>query len=219
MEHNIRAGRKRVARLMKAAGISGVRPRKRWRTTIRIPGITPATDLVERQFRPASSNVVWVADITALRAGRAGCTSPRCRTPTGARSSAGRWPPTCARPWSSTRSRWRSPASARARADPSLRPGLAGRIQVVVATLDREELRWARGGGGGRIGLAGRRCGHRDVRPSPHVPLSTLRPRPHERARMTRGRRGSLIPRRRALPSPSPCRFIPAHHTQGSSGQ
>jgi hypothetical protein len=30
--------------------------------------------------------------------------------------------------------------------------------------LDRGELRWARGEGGGRIGLAGRRCGHRDVR-------------------------------------------------------
>ena len=52
MEHEIRVGRKRVARLMKAAGISGVRPRKRWKTTIRIPGITPATDLVERHFRP-----------------------------------------------------------------------------------------------------------------------------------------------------------------------
>jgi putative transposase len=44
MEHNIRVGRKRVARLMKAAAISGVRPRKRWKTTIRIPGITPAAD-------------------------------------------------------------------------------------------------------------------------------------------------------------------------------
>jgi len=69
MEHGIRVGRKRVARLMKAAGISGVRPRKRWKTTIRIPGITPATDLVERQFRPTSVNVLWVADITYLRTG------------------------------------------------------------------------------------------------------------------------------------------------------
>jgi putative transposase len=34
MEHDIRVGRKRVARLMKATGISGVRPRKRWKTTI-----------------------------------------------------------------------------------------------------------------------------------------------------------------------------------------
>jgi putative transposase len=69
LAHDIRVGRKRVARLMKAAGISGVRPRKRWKTTIRIPGITPATDLVERQFRPTSPNVVWVADVTYLRTG------------------------------------------------------------------------------------------------------------------------------------------------------
>ena len=69
LEHGIRVGRKRVARLMKAAGIAGVRPRKRWKTTIRIPGITPATDLVERQFRPTSPNVLWVADITYLRSG------------------------------------------------------------------------------------------------------------------------------------------------------
>ena len=69
IEHDVRVGRKRVARLMKAAGISGVRPRKRWRTTIRIPPITPATDLVERQFRPDSPNVLWVADITYLRTG------------------------------------------------------------------------------------------------------------------------------------------------------
>jgi len=50
-----------VARLMKAAGIAGVRPKKRWRTTIRIPGITPATDLVNRDFKPAGPNVLWVA--------------------------------------------------------------------------------------------------------------------------------------------------------------
>jgi transposase InsO family protein len=68
MEHNIRVGRKRVARLMKAAGISGVRPRKRWKTTTRIPGITPATDLVERQFRP----------VRGPRRARTGC----CSAPT-----------------------------------------------------------------------------------------------------------------------------------------
>jgi putative transposase len=69
LEHGIRVGRKRVARLMKAAGISGVRPRKRWRTTIGVPGVEPATDLVERDFRPAGPNLLWVADITYLRSG------------------------------------------------------------------------------------------------------------------------------------------------------
>ena len=44
--------------MMKAAGISGVRPRKRWKTTIRIPGITPATDLVERDFDRSAPNVL-----------------------------------------------------------------------------------------------------------------------------------------------------------------
>ena len=69
LEHDVRVGRKRVARLMKAAGISGVRPQKRFRTTVRIPGITPAGDLVERQFRPDRPNVLWVAEITYLRTG------------------------------------------------------------------------------------------------------------------------------------------------------
>jgi transposase InsO family protein len=69
LKHGIRVGEKRVARLMKAAGIAGVRPKKRWRTTIRIPGITPATDLVNRDFKPSAPNVLWVADITYLRTG------------------------------------------------------------------------------------------------------------------------------------------------------
>jgi hypothetical protein len=71
-EHDVGVGGKRVARLMKVAGTSGVKPRKRWRTTMRIPGITPSTDLVERQFKPHRLNVLWVADITYLRTGE-GC--------------------------------------------------------------------------------------------------------------------------------------------------
>jgi putative transposase len=34
-----------------------------------VPGVEPATDLVERDFRPAGPNVLWVADITYLRSG------------------------------------------------------------------------------------------------------------------------------------------------------
>jgi putative transposase len=102
LEHNIRVGRKR-APLMKAAGISGVRPRKRWKTTIRIQGITPATDLVERQFRPASPNVLWVADITNLR-NRRGWLYLAAVQDTYSRQIMG-WSmaTTCGQAWSSTR--------------------------------------------------------------------------------------------------------------------
>jgi transposase InsO family protein len=66
LEHQIRVGRKRVERLMRAAGISGVLPRKRRRTTVRPPGLRVAPDLVERDFRPLAPNVTWSADITCI---------------------------------------------------------------------------------------------------------------------------------------------------------
>ncbi len=65
--------RKRVQRLMRAAGISGLVKVKRGKTTIRVPGVRVADDLVERDFSPAvagprsSVHVLWVADITYLR--------------------------------------------------------------------------------------------------------------------------------------------------------
>jgi putative transposase len=59
--------RKRVQRLMRAAGLSGLVRRKRGRTTIRVPGVRVADDLVERRFRPEAPDVLWVADITYLR--------------------------------------------------------------------------------------------------------------------------------------------------------
>jgi hypothetical protein len=40
------------ARLMGQAGISGLVKVKRGRTTIRVPGVRVADDLVEREFRP-----------------------------------------------------------------------------------------------------------------------------------------------------------------------
>ena len=66
LEHGIRVGRKRVERLMKAAGISGLLPRKRRRTTVRLPGVRVAPDLVERDFRPDGPNQTWSADITYI---------------------------------------------------------------------------------------------------------------------------------------------------------
>ena len=66
LEHDIRIGPKRVQRLMRAAGISGVLPRRRRRTTVRLPGLRVAPDLVERDFRPQAPNLTWSADITYI---------------------------------------------------------------------------------------------------------------------------------------------------------
>lgn len=67
MQYGIKVSRKRVERLMRQAGISGLVPRKRRRTTIQVPGVRVADDLVERNFRPVAPNVLWVADVTYLR--------------------------------------------------------------------------------------------------------------------------------------------------------
>jgi putative transposase len=63
----VEVSRKHVQRLMRAAGLSGLVARKRGRTTIRVPGVRVADDLVERHFRPDRLDVLWVADITYLR--------------------------------------------------------------------------------------------------------------------------------------------------------
>jgi len=67
LAEGVRVGRKRVERLMRQAGISGLVPKRWGRTTIRVPGVRVADDLVERDFQPAAPNVLWVADITYLR--------------------------------------------------------------------------------------------------------------------------------------------------------
>ena len=62
-QQSIRVGRKRVERLMRVQRLSGAVPRKRPRTTIRVPGVRPAVDLVGRDFVPSAPNELWVADI------------------------------------------------------------------------------------------------------------------------------------------------------------
>ena len=52
LAQGVRVARKRVERLMREAGLSGLVPRRRGRTMIRVPGVRVADDLVERQFRP-----------------------------------------------------------------------------------------------------------------------------------------------------------------------
>jgi putative transposase len=63
----VAVGRKRVERLMRQVGISGTVKRRRGRTTVRVPGVRVADDLVKRDFQPAAPNRLWVADITYLR--------------------------------------------------------------------------------------------------------------------------------------------------------
>jgi putative transposase len=60
-------GRKRIARLMRGAGLSGChRRRPRVHTTRRDPLAQPAPDLIERRFAASAPNQLWVADITAV---------------------------------------------------------------------------------------------------------------------------------------------------------
>lgn len=63
-EHQTRCSRKRVARLMKKAGLVGVHRRKYHGSTRRDPQCQSAPDLVERNFEVAAPNYLWVADIT-----------------------------------------------------------------------------------------------------------------------------------------------------------
>ena len=61
-----RIGRKRVARLMRAAGLEGVSRRKRHRTTYRDRDGRVAADLVNRDFTANGPDQLWVADITYI---------------------------------------------------------------------------------------------------------------------------------------------------------
>jgi putative transposase len=61
-------GRDRVARLMRQAGLQGVRRGRRPRTTTPAESAAErARDLVERRFVASGPNQLWVADITYLR--------------------------------------------------------------------------------------------------------------------------------------------------------
>jgi putative transposase len=67
---DIRVGRKRVARLMRVAGLQGCHRRRGRGLTRRDPQATSAPDLVERDFTPPAPDRLWVADITQQRTGQ-----------------------------------------------------------------------------------------------------------------------------------------------------
>ena len=60
----VRCGRKRVARLMRQAALTGCRLKRRTRTTRSDPAQTPTPNLVERRFAVDHLNQLWVGDIT-----------------------------------------------------------------------------------------------------------------------------------------------------------
>lgn len=66
-EHDLRCGRKRVARLMAAHGIRGCCRRRRHWTTRKDRDAIPADDLLERDFNADAPDKRWVADITYVR--------------------------------------------------------------------------------------------------------------------------------------------------------
>jgi putative transposase len=66
-DEGTRVGRKRVARLMRQAGLRGVSRRRAFVvTTRRDPKQRPAPDLVNREFTAAGPNQLWVADMTYI---------------------------------------------------------------------------------------------------------------------------------------------------------
>ena len=64
-DEDVRVGRKRIARLMKAADIVGCHRRKRsYSITRQDPKAEAAPDLVDRKFVATEPNQLWVADVT-----------------------------------------------------------------------------------------------------------------------------------------------------------
>ena len=59
LDESIEAGRKRVERLMKAAGLRGARKRKCGTTGIRDKRHRPAADMADRNFYADAPNVLW----------------------------------------------------------------------------------------------------------------------------------------------------------------
>lgn len=66
MERRVRCGNKRIARIMRNAGIRGVCHQRKRRGGK--PAPAPHDDLVKRQFTALAPNRVWFSDITQHRA-------------------------------------------------------------------------------------------------------------------------------------------------------
>jgi putative transposase len=65
----VRCARKRVARLLRAAGLVGGHRRRRVRTTVADPAHAPAPNLVARDFAAPAPDALWLGDSTYLPTG------------------------------------------------------------------------------------------------------------------------------------------------------
>jgi transposase InsO family protein len=65
----VRCARKRVARLMRAAGLAGCHRRHRTRTTVADPAHVPAPNLIARDFAAPAPDRLWIGDITYVPTG------------------------------------------------------------------------------------------------------------------------------------------------------
>ena len=97
----------------------------------------PGPPIWSTAISPRSSpNRLWVADITYIPTWAGFLYLAVVLDAFSRRSSAGRWRPPCTRSWCSTRSTWRSAASAEGR-DPPFGPGLAIYLDRVRQALSR----------------------------------------------------------------------------------
>jgi len=108
--HGRHHGRKRIARIMRQAGLRG-RAAKRWkRTTIADPAAAARTDRVRRDFTAdaAKVNSRWCGDITYISTWEGWLYLATVIDIASAASSAMRWPAICAPNWSPAR--WPTPS-------------------------------------------------------------------------------------------------------------
>ena len=92
-------GKKRIARLMRAAGIAGVSRRRGIITTRRDRDARPAPDLVDRNFAPTVPTSFGSPTSPMSRRRPASCIWLSCSMRSAVGSSAGRWKRICAPSW------------------------------------------------------------------------------------------------------------------------
>ncbi|MEW1693844.1 IS3 family transposase [Streptomyces sp. NPDC091265] len=99
-EKGRRVNEKRIARLMRTFSITGIRLRRRVRTTVPDPAASPVPDLFQRDFTATEPGRKYMGEITylPLTGGESSISRP-CWTASAARSSAGPSPTTWVPAW------------------------------------------------------------------------------------------------------------------------